>query len=48
METALAVAETVADPSLLARVRRELMILHTWLGDPDEAREQGRRAHRPL
>ena len=42
METALAVAEAVADPGLLARVRLELMMLHTWLGDPDEAREQAR------
>ena len=44
METALAVAEAVADPSLLARVRHGLMILHTWLGNPDEVREHGREA----
>lgn len=44
METALAVAEAVADPGLLARVRRGLMILHTWLGNTEEVREHGRAA----
>ena len=44
METALAVAETVTDSSLLARVQRALMILHNGLGNTDEAREHGREA----
>ena len=44
METALTVAETVADPGLLARVHRGLMILHHWLGDHEEVREHGREA----
>jgi tetratricopeptide (TPR) repeat protein len=44
IETALEVAEAVADLGLLARVRPGLMILHTWLGNPEEVREHGREA----
>ncbi len=44
METALELAESVSDPGLLARVHRGLMILHTYLGNPEKVREHGREA----
>ena len=44
MEAALALAGDVSDPGLLARVHRGLMILHTWLGNPEKVREHGREA----
>ena len=44
MEAALELAGSVSDPGLLARVHRGLMILHTWLGEPERVREHGSEA----
>ncbi|MFN2566175.1 MAG: AAA family ATPase [Gemmatimonadaceae bacterium] len=44
VQAALAIAERVGDPSLLARVHRALLFLHAFLGPPDVARHHGLRA----
>jgi len=44
VERALAIAETVADDALLARVHRSLLLLYLWLGPAEKAYEHGERA----
>ena len=44
LQAALALAEGLGEPGLLARIHRALALLHTWLGHGDEAREHGWRA----
>jgi DNA-binding NarL/FixJ family response regulator len=44
VEAALGIAEGVDDASLLARVHRGLLLLHTWAGNPERARGHGERA----
>ncbi|MDQ6888445.1 MAG: AAA family ATPase [Gemmatimonadota bacterium] len=44
VERALALAEPLGNRGLLARVYRALLLLSTWTGDPDRAREYGERA----
>lgn len=41
---ALEIAERLADPALLARVHRALLLLYVWTGPPEEARRHGARA----
>lgn len=41
---ALEIAAALGDSTLLARVHRALLILYTWTGPPELAREHGRRA----
>lgn len=41
---ALAIAERLGDEALLARTHRALLLLHTWTGPADLAREHGERA----
>lgn len=43
-EEALAIAERIGEPALLARVHRGLVLLYTWTGQPERAREAGARA----
>ncbi|MGH7448940.1 MAG: helix-turn-helix transcriptional regulator, partial [Longimicrobiales bacterium] len=38
------IAEQSGDTALLARAHRALLLLHIWIGPPDEARMQGARA----
>ena len=40
----LPLAESLADPGLLARVHRALALLHVWVGPPEAAEEHGARA----
>lgn len=42
--TALAIAEPLAEPTLLARVHRALLLLHVWANPASEARAHGARA----
>jgi DNA-binding CsgD family transcriptional regulator len=44
VETALAIAQRLDDPALLARVHRGLVLLYTWAGRPEDARSHGERA----
>lgn len=44
MDCALEVARRTGQPSLLARAHRALLILHSWIGPREEAREHGRKA----
>ena len=44
IERALAIASTLGDEALLARVHRALLLLHMWTGPADKAREHGARA----
>lgn len=44
IERARAIAERARDVNLLARTHRALLLLHIWIGPPDEARTQGARA----
>lgn len=44
VHSALAVADEVGNPALLARVHRALLIMYAWNGSADKAREHGRRA----
>jgi DNA-binding CsgD family transcriptional regulator len=44
IERARAIAERAGDGSLLARTHRALLLLHIWIGPPDEARAHGARA----
>ena len=44
IDRALAIASTIGDDALLARVHRALLLLHVWTGPADKAREHGARA----
>ena len=44
IERALAIASTLGDEALLARVHRALLLLHVWTGPADKAHEHGARA----
>lgn len=44
VQRALVIAERLADPALLARVHRALLLLYVWTGPADLAREHARRA----
>lgn len=44
LEPALSLAESVGDPSLLARVHRAQSLLHVWVGPPEAAVLHGERA----
>jgi DNA-binding CsgD family transcriptional regulator len=44
IEKARGIAETAGDVNLLARTHRALLLLHIWVGPPDEARTHGARA----
>jgi tetratricopeptide (TPR) repeat protein len=43
-EAARGIAERLGDASLLARAHRALLLIYTWTGPPDLAREHGARA----
>jgi DNA-binding CsgD family transcriptional regulator/tetratricopeptide (TPR) repeat protein len=43
LRAALALAERLQDLGLLSRIHRVLLLLHTWTGPPDRAREHGAR-----
>src|SRR5690606_21413012 len=44
VETALAIAERLGEPGVLARMHRGLVLLYTWAGRPDDARRHGEQA----